>query len=52
MKTILAFATLVIFAIGYAGCSAGASVKHHGHRHGVGVAGSKEGGVAVGARVY
>jgi hypothetical protein len=53
MKLLLLVFSLIVCMLAQSGCSAGASVRHDGHRHGVGVTGSSAGpGVAAGVRAY
>jgi hypothetical protein len=54
MKTILALIAIAFVVLAQSGCTTktGVSVGHDGHSHGVGVKGSTENGVSVGARTY
>lgn len=54
MKTIFALLGLAIVALVQSGCTtrAGASVGHHGERHGISAKGTTENGVGAGVRAY
>jgi len=53
MRTILGLFIIVAVAVLQSGCSAGASVGHEGHRHGVSAGATTSGpGAGVGVRAY
>jgi preprotein translocase subunit SecG len=54
MKSIIAIIAIAFVVLVQSGCTTrtGVSFGHDGHSHGVGVKGSTENGVSVGARTY
>ena len=54
MKTTIALIAIALVVVIQSGCTtrAGASVGHHGERHGISAKGTTENGVGAGVRAY